>query len=140
MTDKQNDDWIDSLARLPLDRKLKAINERILNDTNVFLRRSCTDGIKATEETGNKVYGESKPTFAVNETPLVMDNMTPNNKVVALTQLLNTNNIEDIIIYRGTDKSTLALFGTNGRHGVIIMKLTNKKYISKFKQLKLTSN
>ena len=140
LTNKQNDEWVDSLSKLTLDKKLTMLNERILNDTNVFVRQSYPDRIKAVEKPSNRVYGDGKPTIIVNQNAVIIDNKTPNSKVVALTQLLNTKNIADIKILKGTEQETLAVYGSNGRSGIILMTLANKEIITKFKKLKLTSS
>jgi hypothetical protein len=140
LTYKQNNDWLDSLSKLSLDKKLTMINERILSDTNIFVKQSYPDRIIVVEQPGSRVHGDVKPTIIVNQNAMIIDNKTPNKKVIALTQLLTANYIADIKVLKATDQATLALYGAAGQSGIIIMRLTNKKSIDKFKKLKLTSN
>ena len=72
LTNKQNEDWVDSLSKLSLDKKLTMINERVLNDTNVFVRHFYSDRIKAEERPSNKVYGDGKPVMIVNQNEMIM--------------------------------------------------------------------
>ena len=140
LTHKQNNEWLDSLSKQSLDKKLTMINERILSDTNIFVKQSYPDRIILAEQPGSRVYGDGKPTIIVNQNAMIMDNKTANDKVVALTQLLNTNFISDIKVLKGTEPATLALYGSAGQSGIIVIQLAKKKFIDKFKKIKLTSN
>jgi hypothetical protein len=140
LTYTQNNNWFDSLSTLSLGGKLKMINDRLLPDTNIFVRQRYADRIKVVDQIGNRVYGDGKPTIIVNNKGMLIDNKTEPKKIIGLTRLLNINYIADITLLKGTDPATTAVYGSQGENGVIIMILTKRKFIKKFKQLKLTSN
>jgi hypothetical protein len=140
LTYKQNNEWLDSLYKLSSENKLEMINDRILADTNIFVKQLYPDGIRGAEHPGNRVFGECRPVIFISQIEMAIGNETANNMIIALTKLLNTNNIKDVYIYKASDKATYALYGTRGENGVILMKLKEEKFIKKFKKLKLNSN
>jgi hypothetical protein len=140
LTEAQNNKWFDSLAAVPLSGQLQMIGQRLLADTNVFIRKSYNDRIKVVEQVGNRVEGFGKPTIVVENRAMWIDNKTDAKKIVGLTQLLTTDYIDDITLLKGTDPKTTALYGSSGMNGVILMKLKRKKDIKQFQKLKFTSN
>src|ERR1035438_1116707 len=140
LTYEQNNKWLDSLSTLSLDNKLRMINERLLSDTNVFTRQSYPDRIKAADQIGNRKYSDGKPILVVNQSALIIDNKTQNKKIIALTQLLTTDYIADITVLKATEPATLALYGTSGQCGILLLRLKKKKFNEKFKELKLISS
>lgn len=140
LTREQNGKWLDSLKTLSLDKQLLTINERLLADTNVFVRQVHNDRIKVDEQVGNRVYGDGKPTLIIGGYPMIIDNKTATNKIVRLTKYLATEFIKEISILSPNDPATTAIYGSPGLSGIIVMTLTKKKYLKKFRKLKLQSN
>ena len=140
LTREQNNKWLDSLKTLNLDQQLLTISERLLADTNVFVRQFYNDRIKVDEQVGNRVYGDGKPTLIVGGSPMIIDNKTAPNKIVGLTRYLATEFIKEINILSPNDPATTAIYGSPGLSGIIVMTLTKKKYLKKFRKLKLQSN
>ncbi len=137
---EQNNKWIDSLKTLALDKQLITIKERLLADTNVFVRQFYPDGIKVVDQIGNRVYGDGKPAFVIGEYSIFIDNRTEKNKIVDLTQLFTKDYIKQITILSGNDPKTTAIYGSSGLSGIIVMILTKKKYLKRFRQLNTKSN
>lgn len=140
LTKEQNSKWLDSLKTLTLDQQIIKIKERLLADTNVFVRQFYNDRIKVDEQVGNRVYGDGKPTLIIDGYPMIIDNKTGTNKIVALTKHLTTEFIKEINILSANDPSTTAIYGSSGMSGIIVMTLTKKKHIKKFRKLKLQSS
>ena len=140
LTSEQNNSWFDSLKIQSLDRQLFTIKYRLLADTNIFVKRSYPDRIRVVEQVSNRVIGEGKPTIIIGGLVMFIDNKTETKKVISLTELLDTTSIKAISILSNNDPATIALFGDPGHNGVIIMTLTKKRYLKKFKRLKLKPN
>jgi hypothetical protein len=140
LTTEQNSKWIDSLKTLPLDQQLLAIEHRVFSDTNVFVRQGYPDRIKVTDSLGRRVYGDGKPTLIIGGYAMIIDNKTQTNKIVNLTKLLTPTYIKTIFILSPNDPAATALYGIAGRHGIIIMTVTKKKYAKLFKRLELKPN
>lgn len=140
LTREQNGQWLDSLKTLSLDQQLLTINQRLLADTNVFVRQFYNDRIRVDEQVGNRVYGDGKPTLIIGGYPMIIDNKTPANKIVSLTKHLTTELIREISILSPNALATIAIYGSPGLSGIIVMTLTKKKHLRKFRKLKLQSN
>jgi hypothetical protein len=140
LTAEQNSKWLDSLKTLPLDQQLLTINDRLLSDTNVFVRQSYPDRIKVTDSLGNRVYGDSKPTLIIGGYPMIIDNKTKTSKIVSLTKMLTIKFIKTINILSPNDPAASALYGSASLSGIIVMTLTKKKYLKKFRRLNLKPN
>lgn len=140
LTREQNGKWLDSLKTLSLDHQLLAINQRLLADTNVFVRQFYNDRIKVNEQVGNRVYGDGKPTLVIGGYPMIIDNKTETPKIIGLTKLLTKDFIENISILSPNDPATTAIYGSVGMSGIIVMTLIEKKHLKKFRKLKLQSN
>lgn len=140
LTREQNGKWLDSLKTLSLDQQLLKINQRLLDDTNVFVRQFYNDRIKVNEHIGNRLFGEGKPTLIISGSPMIIDNKTDASRIIDLTKLLTKNLIKDISILSANDPATIAIYGSLGSSGIIVMTVTRKKHLKKFKKLKLQSN
>lgn len=140
LTREQNSKWLDSLKALRPDQQLLTINERLLADTNVFVRQFYNDRIKVDEQVGNRVYGDGKPTLIIGGYPMIIDNKTATNKIVSLTKYLTTEFIKEISILSPNDPVTTAIYGSPGMSGIILITLKKKKQSKKFRKLKLQSN
>jgi hypothetical protein len=140
LTREHNGKWLDSLKTLSLDKQLMTINERLLRDTNVFVRQFYNDRIKVDEQVGNRVYGDGKPTLIIGSYPMIIDNKIPTNKIVSLTKYLTTEFIKGISILNPNDPATTAIYGSAGLSGIIVITMTKKQHLKKFRKLKLQSN
>jgi hypothetical protein len=136
LTHEQNINWLNELKRMPLDKQLSAINKRLLSDTNVFIREYYPDGIKGNDKPLNKVYGTEKPMIVIGEVGGVpINNNTKPGSILELTNLFSLNTIKIVNILNGDDPKNIAIFGTFGSGGVVIMTLTKSKYKKKFRRI-----
>lgn len=140
LTTEQNGKWVDRLKKLPLDQQLSKIKDRLLSDTNVFVRQSYPDRIKVTDSLGNRVYGDGKPTLIIGGYAMIIDNKTQTNKIVSLTKLLTQTYVKETFILSPNDPAATALYGSAGQFGIIVMTVTKKKYAKLFKRLELKPN
>jgi hypothetical protein len=140
LTREQNSKWLDSLKILPLDQQLLTIKDRLLSDTNVFVRQSYPDRIKVTDPLGSRVYGEGKPTLIIGGYAMIIDNKTQTIKIFNLTKLLTPTHIKTIFILSPNDPAATALCGSAGQFGIIVMTVTRKKNVRRFKRLELKPN
>lgn len=140
LTREQNSKWLDNLKTLGPDQQLLTINERLLADTNVFVRQFYNDRIKVDEQVDNRVYGDGKPTLIISGHQMIIDNKTVTNKIVILTKYLTTEFIKEISILSPNDPATTEIYGSSGLSGIIVMTLTKKKHKKIFRKLKLKSN
>lgn len=140
LTREQNNKWIDSIKTMPLVQQLSIIKDRLLADTNIFVKQLHSDKIKVSEQVKNKVYGDGKPIIIINGNFMAIDNKTETEKIIRLTQLLNATHIKTTSILSGNEPSTTAIYGSLASSGVILMTLTKKRYLRKFQKLNLKSN
>lgn len=140
LTGEQNNKWLDSLITLPLQQQLVTIKERLFADTNVFMRQSYADRIRVVDQLGNRVYGDAKPTLIIGGNAMIINNKTETFKIKGLTELLTIEYVKSIHILNPNDPATIAIYGSAGLSGMIMMTLTKKKYLKKFLRLKLDAN
>lgn len=140
LTTEQNGKWLDSLKKLPFDQQLLTIEERLFLDTNVFVRESYPDRIKVTDSLGKRIYGDGKPTLIIGGYAMIIDNKTQTNKIVSLTKLLTQTYIKEIFILSPNDPAATAIYGKAGQFGIIVMKVTKRKYAKLFRRLELKPN
>lgn len=137
LTKEQNNKWLDSLKVQPLNSQLLTIKERLLLDTNVFVKQFYNDRIKVADSLGNRVYGNGKPTLIIGGYPMIIDNKTQTNEILSLTKLLTSNSIKEITVLSPNDPFTTVIYGSVGRFGIIEMTVTKKKYAKLFRRLGL---
>jgi hypothetical protein len=137
LTREQNSKWLDSVKTLELEQQLITIKQRLLSDTNVFVKQYYNDRIRVVDQLGNRVYGDGKPTIIISGYVMFIDNKTSAKKIIKLAEILNTTHIKMTTILNDKDPATTALYGSSGLSGIIIMTVTKKKYLKKFRQLKL---
>jgi len=135
LTTEQNDKWIDSLKTLPLEKQLQFITDRLLSDTNTYVRQSYADGIKHIDSLGTRVYCDGKPALIIGGYPMTIDNKTQTAKVISLTRLLTLRYIGKILVLGPNDPATIALGGTLGQYGIILATPTKNKYAKHFQRL-----
>jgi len=66
---------------------------------------------------------------------IAIENNTKSTKIVELSKLISESTIKGVVILSGNESDTIALFGSRGIGGVIIMTSTKKKYSKKFQQI-----
>lgn len=140
LTREQNNKWLDSLKGLSFNQQLLTIKNRLLSDTNIFVRQSYSDRIRVTDFLGSRVYGDGKPTLIIGGYAMIIDNKTETSRIVSLTNLLTQAYIREILILSPDDPATTAIYGREGKFGVFVMTVTKKKYAKLFKRLKLKQN
>ena len=140
LTKAQNDKWLDSLNTLSLDNKLKSIRNRVLSDTNVFVKKYHADKIRVVDSLGNRVYGDGKPTLIISGHPIYIDNKTKSIRIIELSDLMTATYIREINILNPKDPATLSLYGSSGQFGIIIITPAKKEYTRKFKRLSQNFN
>ncbi|MCA6493081.1 MAG: hypothetical protein IM572_10435 [Chitinophagaceae bacterium] len=114
--------------------------DRLFLDTNVFVRESYPDRIKVTDSLGKRIYGDGKPTLIIGGYAMIIDNKTQTNKIVSLTKLLTLTYIKEIFILSPNDPAATAIYGSAGQFGIIVMKVTKRKYAKLFRRLELKPN
>ena len=134
LTSEQNNKWLDRLITLPIQQQLETIKERLLADTNVFIKQYYADRIRVVDQLGNKVYGEAKPTLIIGGNVITIDNQTF--RVKGLIELLTIEFVKSIHILSPNAPAATAIYGSAGLSGIIVMTLTKKKYLKKFLRLK----
>ncbi|HEV8506070.1 MAG TPA: hypothetical protein VGQ53_11740 [Chitinophagaceae bacterium] len=122
---------------MPLPDQLSAIRKRLLSDTNIFVKEGHPDRIKTIDSLGARVYGETRPVIMVDGMNISIDNNTKSTKIVELSKLISESTIKGVVILSGNEPETIALFGSRGIGGVIIMTSTQKKYSKKFRRLNI---
>ncbi|CAN5199556.1 hypothetical protein BH11BAC6_BH11BAC6_13880 [soil metagenome] len=140
LTTEQNNKWLDTLKTLQLEQQLLTVKERLLSDTNIFIRQSYPDTIRVVDPLGNSVYGDAKPMIIIGGYPMIIDNKTETSKIIGLTNLLSNKYISAIQILSANAPATTVIYGSTTLGGVIIMTLTKKKYSEQFTELKLKPN
>ena len=108
LTREQNSKWIDSIKTIPLVQQLSIIKDRLLADTNVFVKQHYAHTTKVTEQIGDKVYGDGRPIIIIEGNFMAIDNKTQGKKVIGLSQLLNTTYIKAVSILSGNEPATTA--------------------------------
>ena len=137
LTRNQNTKWLDTLKVLVLDQQLAIIRDRLLADTNVFVRQLYSDRIRIVDSIENRVYGDGKPMFIIGKKPMIIDNKTKPSQIIGLAKLLNNDFIKRITILSPDDPATIAIYGLAGMSGLIFITLTKKKYLKSFGRLNL---
>lgn len=140
ITREQNNKWFDSLKFLKLDQQLLAINERLLADTNIFVRQFYNDRIRFVDSLGKRIYGDGKPMIIISGYLMEIDNKTNNKKIIELTRLLDTINIKTLLALSGNDPAMQTIYGNSAQSGILIMTLRKNKYLKRFRKLNLKSN
>lgn len=140
ITRELNNKLFDSLKTLTLTQQLVTIKYRLLADTNIFVRQFYNDRIRVIDSLGKRVYGDGKPMLIIGGYIMPIDNKTINKKIIALTQLLDTINIKTVLAMSDNDPAMSAIYGNSAQSGIIVMTVTKKKYLKKFRKLKLQSN
>ena len=141
LTETQNNNWLDSLKKLPKEAQFSFIAERMVLDTNVNFITVYPDRInlKNVIKNENKIIGCCKPIiiFALkkdkNESILIQNDNTNNKIINQLHQVKGEINISEISIYTGA--TATALYGSRAMGGVIILNISDNKSINLIKNV-----
>lgn len=141
LTKEQNTKWFEELKTRNLESQLGMIKDRILNDTSIFIRVSNPDGIKSSvpqESVKNKVAGQCRLVYVISYNQkkvfsLIFNNSFPAQKIVLITNLINTENFTGIETLEGT--TATAMCGSNGDCGVIMLKTDKEEVLNKIKSI-----
>ncbi|MBP8114151.1 MAG: hypothetical protein KAY50_02280 [Chitinophagaceae bacterium] len=139
LTESQNDKWIDSLSRLTSSLQLKFIVDRLMLDSNVYVR-SRSDRIKLSPLfQSTKFQGCCKPTIIMNGIFMNFYFDDKNSYIQMLeevskfSKLLNVISIDDISII--SKEKAGPLFGPQSEDGVIVLSITNAKSLKVIKKI-----
>lgn len=139
LTAEQNEIWISKVQNAPLEKQLELIRNRILSDTNVYVRTYASDRILVRDESQNS---KKKQSFG---RPLIIlggqcehfspniNNKTDNSSIELLASFLTPDNIEEITIL--TDYKATALYGSRAVGGVFILAVKKRLICKSIKKL-----
>ena len=118
-----------------MKRQLELIRERILGDTNVYVKNSPLDGlIRRDDGTENKAMSYCRPLLIVNDMIYTdINNETKNKSIVQLAEFLTEDIIKDVVVVK--DTQTAALYGTRASCGVILLTTKNRRSLKKIKKI-----
>jgi hypothetical protein len=139
LTAEQNENWVSKVEQVQLNDQPRLMRERILADTNVYVRSSAPDRIKIGDESknGKKKGATARPLLIFAGkckyvTPNI-NNRTNNESVLLLTSLLTPDKIETITILRGPD--SVAIYGSRAVGGVFILYVKKRSTCQKINDI-----
>ena len=140
LTDEQNKKWLDSLKTLPPKSQIAFILQRIILDTNVFIRYSYADRIKVdyTLQEKTKFEGCCKPIIILEPTSTVFNfdskfkKLNLFTEITTLKQTLSEIIIDEVKILPQSEAT--AIWGWQAEHGAILLKISNKQSIKLLKK------
>lgn len=144
LTKEQNEKWFDELEKMDLGNQLTSIKERILQDTNVYIKRYYPHGITPVNESkpGNRITGCCKPLFIFGNKVdffIKFGNKTLNRTASELATFITEDEVVKIQIIRNA--SAAALYGQRGSEGgVIIFTIENKESLDRIKEIIASSS
>ncbi len=138
LTAAENEIWISEITQAPVERQLTLLKNRILADTNVYVRTTAPDRIKIGDESesGRRQESFGRPLLVLsgqcNNRYLRISNRTDNKSIERLASFLTIRNVKEMTILTN-DKAT-AIYGSRATAGVFILTFRKKltcKSISK---------
>jgi hypothetical protein len=141
LTKAQSDAWISRLELAPIDAQIDLIRDRIVFDTNVYVRSSYPDRIRLQDESenGKKIEVYSRPFIVINgkcqHYHVNITNRTKNESVRQLAALLTGKNINLVTVQK--DDNAMAIYGSRAIGGVIILSAKNRTVCKQFERVKL---
>ena len=139
LTTEENEKWISQVEQTSFDNQLKLIRERVVADTNVYVRSSAPDRIKIGDESlnGKKKEATTRPLIIFSGkckflTPNI-NNRTDNKSIVLLASSITTDKIQDIRIIKGSEAS--AIYGSRAIGGVFILTVKRKSTCEKINEI-----
>lgn len=137
LTKEQNDSWISQLRAAPEDTRLSLVRDRLLLDTNVYVRTPLPDRLKVATDTG-RIEAFARPFFIVTGKCdcLTLDivNSTKSESIRQLVALLSEKNARVKDIFYG-DRNIAALYGSRSVGGVILLSMRKRSICKKLREL-----
>jgi len=142
LTKDQNIQWYETLQKLSKSQQAIFISERVISDTNVFIKYGLPDGLKMNYDSiyKTKYEGCCKLIIAIQQIPngnvydfdFTESLMRVTRKQVAdFNKIITSIQIDEITIDLNP---SLALWGTRAVNGIILLKVSDKKSISLIKR------
>ena len=141
LTEEQSDAWISRLELAPIDAQIDLIRDRILLDTNVYVRSSYPDRIRLRDESekGKRIEAYSRPFIVINgkcqHYHVSITNRTNSESVKQLAGLLTGENIKLVTVHK--DDKAVSIYGSRAIGGVIILSTKSRRVCKQFEQIKL---
>jgi hypothetical protein len=140
LTDSQNKKWLDSLKTLPLKNQLEFITQRVISDTNVFIRYGYADGLSVdySQVKKTKFEGCCKPIIIIEPTYKVFNfddkfgKPNLSNEIKKFKETLDAIIIETVKVL--PENEATAIWGSNAANGAILLKVTDKRSIKFLKK------
>jgi len=148
LTKNENTKWFQSLnSTNELSLKVDLINQRLINDINVYIKWEFPDGMTVERmpklDSIGKIRskGFCKPLYIIKykskNIPFRIENPMNNVSTNSVNKLLNTNNICGVEVWNDDERQVL--YGTSGDCGIIFIKTNKRKVFRAFKKLELPS-
>jgi len=136
LTKEQNEKWISTLEKELKSKQLDLIRERILLDTNTYVRLSYPDRLKIDNakllSKRTEAYG--RPLLVFNQSYSIdINNSTKNESILQLSYLLTGKRIKTISILKGPQAT--ALYGSRAENGVILLTTMDKRTFEQIKRV-----
>lgn len=141
LTKEQSDRWLLILEKEAKLKQLDLIRQRILLDTNIYIRQSYADRIKFDNEKakGTRTYGYGRPLLVFNgQYILDINNRTKNKSIMELADFLNDSRIKNVTIIK--DSQATAIYGTRAVCGVFLLTTKDKKTFKQIKEINLSAD
>lgn len=141
LTKAQSDAWISRLEVAPVDAQLDLIRNRILLDTNVYVRSRYPDRIRLQNESANgkKLEAYSRPFIVINgkcqHQHVNITNSTKRESVKQLVELVTGKNIKLVTVHK--DDNATAIYGSRAIGGVIILSAKNRRICKEFERIEM---
>ena len=135
LTKEGNEDWLETILKLPSGEKFEFLKARLLADTNVYLPETHPDKSFEKSIDEGKVQGTSKPKVYINGMLINTYDFSKSNEVVILCSLLNERNFKKMKIVDAQLVSTL--HGKGYYSGLFYLRTRDKDIENQIKVLKL---
>ncbi len=148
LTENDNDLWFQSLKTTEkLTEKIDFINQRLIQDLNVYIEWGFPDGItveripKLDSIRKIRTKGFCKPLYVVKyknkQIAFRIENPINAELTNSVSELITRNNISDLEVW--TDDKRQVLYGTSANCGIVFISTNKRKVYKEFKKLKLTN-
>lgn len=137
LTKEQNDSWISQLRAAPEDTLLSLVRDRLMLDTNVYVRTPLPDRLKMVTDTG-RIEAFARPFYIVTGKcdffTLDIVNSTKSESIRQLVALLSEKNTRVKDIFYG-DRDIAAIYGSRSVGGVILLSIRKRSVCKKLRKL-----
>ena len=148
LTENDNDLWFQSLKTTEkLTEKIDFINQRLIQDLNVYIEWGFPDGItveripKLDSIRKIRTKGFCKPLYVVKyktkQITFRIENPLDAELTNSVSEFITENNIYSIEVW--TDDKRQVLYGTSADCGIVFLKTNKRKVYKGFKKLELTN-